>query len=406
MKVLVITQYFWPENFKINDVCMGLQERGYEVTVLTGKPNYPTGIFFKGYGFFRKQKEQWNGILVYRCPLFTRGKGGGIRLLVNYFSFAFFATLRLIFMGGKFDRIFVYEPSPVTVGIPMIYARWKYKAPSYFWVNDLWPESLTAAGGVTNRYMLRCVDKLTRYIYRHSTFVLAQSPAFIPYLLKQGVPENKIVYYPQLTESFYRVIPKSEKFANFFPNGFNIVFAGNIGAAQGFDTLLAAAIQCREKCPQVNWVIIGDGRMKEEVKQRVTELGIQDCFHIIGSYPPRDMPFFFSHADALFIALKKSEIFALTIPTKLQTYMASGKPIIGSIDGIGASLIMESGSGIAVPAEDVDGLTKAVQVLAAYDKQALADMGKNARACFESQFERELLLDKLENVLAQSSSGV
>ncbi len=400
MRILVVTQYFWPENFKINDVCLGLIERGHSVTVLTGKPNYPTGRFFKGYSFWNRRKEQFNGMTVLRCPLITRGKGGGGRLFLNYFSFAFSASVRILFMGNRYDRIFVYQPSPVTVGIPAIVAKWHYKAPIFFWVNDLWPESIKAAGGITNKAILHWIDKLSRFIYHHSKHVLAQSPTFHEYLLKQNVPVEKIVYFPQVTESFYKMIPESKLFKGLFPKGFNILFAGNIGVAQSFDTLLQAAQRIHQKYPLVNWIILGDGRMKSEVAKQAEQLGLKKCFLLLGSYPSEDMPHFFSLADALFIALKKSEIFSLTIPAKLQSYLACGKPIIGAIDGIGATIINEAACGVTSPAEDVDALVSAMELLILSDKQTLDKMGSNARIYFEAEFERELLLSRLERILA------
>ena len=154
MKILVITQYFWPESFIINDLCLALKERGHEVSVLTGKPNYPQGRFNNGYSFFNKTTEYWNGIKIYRSPLIPRGKGSGFRLFINYLSFAIIASVRLLFINKKFDKIFVYEPSPITVGLPGIVAKYKFGAPMYFWVQDLWPESISAAGGVKNKRIL------------------------------------------------------------------------------------------------------------------------------------------------------------------------------------------------------------------------------------------------------------
>ena len=165
MKILIITQYFWPESFKINDLALGLKERGHDVSVLTAIPNYPKGVFFDNYSFWKNNEEEWNGIKIYRSKIFSRGNGG-FRLMLNYISFVFFCSLKVFFIKEKFDKIFVYEPSPITVGLPAIVASRRMKIPYYFWVQDLWPESLSAAGGIKNKYVLGFFEKITKVIYQ------------------------------------------------------------------------------------------------------------------------------------------------------------------------------------------------------------------------------------------------
>ena len=242
MRVLIVSQFFWPENFKINDVAKGLKERGHEVSVLTGIPNYPKGKFYKGYSFFKMKKEDYEGITIYRSFVIPRGSGSSIKLFLNYFSLALFASIRILFVKKKFDRILVFEASPITIGIPAIVAKYKFKAPIYFWVQDLWPESITAAGGVSNKSIISLVDKLTRFIYRNSKIILVQSKAFIPYIQNQGVRLEKIVYLPNSTESFYKKVKDNNKFIDLIPkDGPVLMFAGNIGEAQGFDTIIKAS---------------------------------------------------------------------------------------------------------------------------------------------------------------------
>ena len=226
MRILIITQYFWPESFRINDICLGLKERGCEVVVLTGKPNYPSGKFYDGYSFNSPEKENWHGIDIYRSSLIPRGKGGGILLFLNYISFAVFASLKVLHIKGEFDRIFVYEPSPITVGIPAIVGKIKFKSPIYFWVQDLWPESISAAGGVKNKFILRILDSLTRFIYKQSKIILVQSLAFKPYINAQDVEMEKIVYFPNSTEGYYQIQAKDREYKNRLPSGFNLIFAG------------------------------------------------------------------------------------------------------------------------------------------------------------------------------------
>jgi len=399
MRILVISQYFWPENFKINDLCIGLKERGHEVLVLTGKPNYPVGSFNKGYTFFNKSTENWNGIKIYRSNLITRGKGSGVRLFANYFSFAFFASLRVLFIKNKFDKIFVYQPSPVTVGFPGIVAKLKFKAPMFFWVQDLWPESITAAGGIKNKYVLRIMNVITMYIYNRSEKILVPSKSFIPYILNQRIDEKKLVYFPNSTESYYAPISREVNYNLNLPEGKKILFAGNIGESQSFDTLIDAALILKNKNIKVNWIIIGEGRMKEYVINRVKNLKLENYFHLLGQFPSTDMPKFFNCADALLVSLKKDPIFALTIPSKIQSYMASAKPIIACLDGEGSKIVEEANAGFTCPAEDANALSDLILKFYNLDDKERVKLGLNGRKYFEQEFERELLLTKLESIL-------
>jgi len=245
-RILIVSQYFWPETFQINGIAKNLKNRGYRITVLTGKPNYPNGKFFNGYGFFKNNYEKWNGIDLYRSPLFPRGSGSGIKLFLNYLSFFLFSSIRILTINKKFDLIFVYEPSPITVGIPALIAKKKFKIPIYFWVQDLWPESLTAAGGIKNKFILNVADKITRFIYNSSDKLLVQSKSFIPYIKGQNIKLNKIIYFPNTTESFYKLVSSNNKYKSIMPQGIKIMFAGNIGEAQSFETLLKAAYYLKE----------------------------------------------------------------------------------------------------------------------------------------------------------------
>lgn len=399
MRILIVTQYFWPENFRINDLCIGLKERNHEVTVLTGKPNYPSGNFFRGYTFAGKSKEVYKGIKIYRSFIIPRKSGKGINLILNYFSFCFFSSFWTYLIKEKFDRIFVYEPSPITVGIPAIVAKFRFKAPIYFWVQDLWPESITDAGGVKNKMAIKLTDQLTRFIYSKCHKILVQSEAFISYIESQGVSPHKLIYYPNSTESFYKVEVPEPSFQNKFPKGINILFAGNLGEAQSFDTILESAHIIRDKNIQINFVILGDGRMSEYIKKRIIELKLEQLVYLLGAYPSEDMPKFFCCADALLVSLKKSNIFSKTIPSKLQSYMACGRPIIASLDGIGAEIVKSAGVGFASPAEDAEGLASNILDFISLEDAVKKTMGLNARNYYESHFEREMLLSKLENIL-------
>jgi glycosyltransferase involved in cell wall biosynthesis len=399
MRILIVTQYFWPENFKINDIALALKERGHEVLILTGKPNYPNGKFSKGYTFFNNRIEFWNGIKIYRSPIIPRGKGKGIQLFVNYISFSIFASIKLLFIKNKFDKIFVYEPSPITVGIPGIVAKYKFRAPLYFWVQDLWPESISAAGGINNKSVIAVLDWLTRFIYKHSKKVLVQSKAFIPYILNQNTEKDKLVYYPNSTENYYEELSTDQELLKTLPKGIKLMFAGNIGEAQSFDTLLKAASILKKELIDVKWIILGDGRMKGYVNQKIKELNLEDNFFLLGAFPSTEMPKYFSCADALVVSLKKDPIFALTIPSKIQSYLACGKPIITSLDGEGSKIIEEANAGFTSPSEDCEGLVANIKKFLTLSNDEQKILGQNGRAYFNIEFEREILVDRLEKIL-------
>ncbi len=401
-KILVVSQYFWPENFGINEFCKELKERGYDMTILTGKPNYPNGKFYEGYSFFNKKIEYWNGIKLHRVPLLQRNNGSGVNLFLNYLSFAFFASLRALFIKEKFDLIFVYEPSPITVGFPAIIAKLRSKAKIIFWVQDLWPESISAAGGIKNKLVLILINAITKYIYKKSDRILVQSKSFIPYIKKQGIPESKLIYYPNSVPAFFNIYPKDNFYVNKLPSGFNLMFAGNVGESQSFGTLINAAVILKKRGLDINWVILGKGRMLDSIVAKVKTLNIDQSFFFLGLFPSIEMPKFFSCADALIVSLKKDSIFALTIPSKIQSYLACGRPIIASLDGEGAKIIEEANAGFTSPSENEIMLADSISKLYNMRETDRIKMGLNGRLYFEKEFEINYLLDKLEIIFAET----
>lgn len=397
MKILIVTQYFWPENFKINDIALGLRDKGHEVAVLTGLPNYPAGDFFEGYSV-KSGDEVWEGIKIFRSKIFPRGKGA-IRLFINYISFAFYGWLKIAKIKGEFDTILVYEPSPITVGIPALRASKKFKAPFYFWVQDLWPESLTAAGGIKNPVILFFFDRITRFIYKKAQRILIQSNGFRKYIENQGVMSDKIIFYPNTTENFYHKKSKSIYFDNKLPAGFKIMFAGNLGEAQSLNTLIDAAEIVKGKNEEIKWVFLGEGRAKEKLEKEIQRKGLSDTVYLLGAFPGSQMPDFFACSDALIASLKIDPIFALTIPSKIQSYLACGKPILASLDGEGAKIIDEARCGYSSNSEDSVALANNVLKLYSLSEHERVNMGDNAINFFNNNFERNMLLDRLESIL-------
>jgi colanic acid biosynthesis glycosyl transferase WcaI len=405
MKLLVVTQYFHPENFRINDLVEGMVTRGHEVTVLTGLPNYPAGRWYDGYRpLFGPWRERLLGASVIRVPMVARGRSGGLRLVLNYLSFAFAAsTIGALRAHGRYDAIFVFEPSPVTVGIPAAACRALTGAPILFWVLDLWPESVIAASRLRSRWALAPVEALTRWIYRRCDRVLAQSRAFFGPLERQGVRADQLRYFPSWAESVYRPVDREvasrgsgiAPLTPVLPAGFKVLFAGNIGVAQDFPTILAAAERLRDR-RDIHWVIAGNGRMHGWLQKEIERRRLGRCVRLLGALPLEQMPNLFARVDALLVTLLDEPIFALTIPGKIQSYLACGRPVIAALNGEGAEVIRRARAGIACPAEDPEALAKAVVQMATLPSSEREAIGARARACYLAQFDREQAFKQLE----------
>lgn len=399
MRILIISQYFWPENFRVNDLCLELQNRGHDITVITGLPNYPNGSFMKGYSFFSNKTEIWNKIKVIRAKLFPRRNGSGIFLFINYISFAIFSTIKILFLKDKFDKILVYQLSPGTVGLPGIVAKSKYKAPLSFYIQDIWPESLSDAGSIKSKIILKLVDKMMFLFYQKSNQILVQSEGFINFLEKKGINKSKLIYLPNTVESFYKPINPFDNHKNQMPKGFTILFAGNIGFAQDFTTIIKAAKLLQEKGIQINWVIIGDGRAKESLMNQINIYKLANIFHFFGIKPSEEMPYYFACADVLLVSLKKSVVFSITIPSKVQSYLACKKPIIANMDGVGAETIIKSNAGLVSNSGDYHQLAVNVESMYNMSKSELNNLAQNGYNYFLSNFERKIIYDKLETSL-------
>ncbi len=397
MKILIVSQYFWPEDFRINDLALRLKDQGHLVSVLTGLPNYPSGRIYKGFGLNSCGKSNFDGINVFRVPIFARRTGKAWQLLLNYLSFAFWASLFTPFLcRDNYDVIFVFEPSPVTVGLPAILLKWLKSSPIVFWVQDLWPETLVAVGVIKSRKILKIVDHLVRFIYSKCDLILVQSRVFTAYIKNQDVPADRIRYFPNSAEAFYKpvkIFPDDPE-KQLMPVGFRLVFAGNIGDAQDFETILAAAEKLKSY-PDIKFVIIGDGRKFQWVKEQIVKRGLEGQVCLLGRYPAEQMPRFFSLADALLVTLKSNPVFALTIPSKIQSYLASAKPIIAALDGEGARVVNDADAGFTCPAGSSRQLADCVAAMYELSEEKRQSLGYNARKYFEENFEIGMLMDRL-----------
>ncbi len=403
MRILVVSQYFWPENFRINDLVKEWVQRGHQVTVLTGIPNYPVGKVFDGY---REQPSAFNayeGAELVRVPLLPRGSGG-LRLMLNYLSFVFSGCFlgpwRL--RGRLTEVIFVFEPSPVTVGLPAVLLGKIKKAPVVFWALDMWPETLAAIGVVRSPRVLGWVGHLVRYIYNRCTLVLGQSKSFLGGIAHYCDDKSKIRYFPSWAEDVFvddgvKPAPEVSEWAN----GFTVVFAGNIGESQDMPAVLSAAERLKDNS-NIRWVIVGDGRKSGWLRSEVARRGLDKQVLLPGRFPLERMPSFYAHADALLVSLKHDPVFSMTIPGKVQSYLMAGIPLLGMLDGEGAAVILEAQAGLTSDAGDSAGLAQVVQDMAAMPLAQRRQMGLNGRKYAQQEFHRTKLIDRLEVLLAEA----
>lgn len=401
MNILIITQYFYPENFKSNDLAFELKSRGHEVTVLTGLPNYPEGKIFEGYGFSKNRKQVVNGVKVIRSLLLPRGKGGGLRLFVNYYSFAFFASIKAFFLGvnNRYDAIIVHEPSPITQYYPALLMNKLWKIPVYFWVMDLWPESLSIAGGVKNKFVLSYYTKVIKNFYKNSEKILITSKGFRGAINEKGDFNNKIVYFPNWAEDSISEGNKDFQIPQ-MPAGFKVMFAGNIGEAQDLDNIMKAALQLKEN-KNIKFILVGDGRKMPFVKDFVEEHKLHDTVSMMGRYPVEAMSSFFDKADVMLVTLKDDSIFNLTVPAKLQAYMSASKPVIAMLNGEGADNILDAECGFTVSAGDHSSLAKTILAASKLSPEELQILGNNSRKYYEENFKMSACISNLENIISK-----
>ena len=403
MRILIVSQYFWPENFRINDLVQELVQRGHSVKVLTGIPNYPAGRVFDAYRQNPKAFGHYSGARVWRVPMLVRGYGAA-RLFLNYLSFVIGACLcgpwRL--RGQQADVIFVFEPSPVTVGLPAVLLGQIKHAPVVFWALDLWPETLAAIGVVRSPRVLGWVGYLVKFIYERCTLVLGQSRGFLGSIAKYCSDTQKIRYFPSWAEEVFDepdLVPAPE--VPVLEGVFNVLFAGNIGEAQDLPAVLDAAESLKHNAA-IRWLIVGDGRKSDWLQEEVERRGLQGRVLLLGRFPVERMPSFYAHADALLVSLKKDPVFSMTIPGKVQSYLMAGVPLVGMLDGEGAKVISEANAGLVCPAGDAGGLAAAVLELAAMRVDQRHQLGANGRAFAQEEFGRNLLMDRLEGLLREA----
>lgn len=401
MRLLIVSQYFWPENFRINDLASELVHRGHEVTVLTGLPNYPTGKVFKEFLENSADFSNFQNIKIVRVPLVPRGRGA-VRLLLNYLSFTINACVLgpWKLRGQKFDVVLTCQLSPVTVGLPGAFLAWIKRAPMAMWVLDLWPDTLKAIGVVRSPRLLAGVGELVSFIYKRCDLILAQSQSFISKIKQSAGESIPVVYFPSWAEDVFKshiTIPAPE-----VPDragSFSVMFAGNVGEAQDFECILSAATLLKQHS-HIRWLIVGDGRMSAWVASQIVLRGLGDQVLLLGRYPVERMPDFFAKADAMLVTLADQEIFAMTIPGKLQSYLAAGMPVIAALNGEGADVIRLAKAGFTCPAGNAVELASVVQKMSELPKSERQAMGKNGLEFSQQAFDRKMIVDMAEKYLS------
>lgn len=399
MKVLIVTHCFWPESFRINDVAAELVAQGCDVTVLTGQPNYPDGDIFPGYRALAVTQERHPaGFDVVRVPSHPRKQGNAKNLVLNYLA----SVVNMAVLGPwllrkkRHDVVFVYATSPVLHALSAWVIATVQRAKLVTWVQDLWPESLEVTGFVKNARVLGGVRRLVAWIYRRNDLVLAQSEAFVR-TIQTMAGTTPVRYYPNPGEAVFSIAPDSSAPQPIqLKPGFNVVFAGNLGTVQSLDTVILAAERLRDR-PDVRFVLVGSGSRLDWLKEQVVARGLENV-DLPGRFPVTAMPALFEQASALLVSLVASPIMDQTIPSKVQAYLAAGRPVIASLNGEGARIVEESGAGVACHAGDSVALEQAVRRLADMSDEARAELGARARRCYDNHFEPTMLSRRLVGI--------
>jgi len=397
-RILIVSQHFWPESFRINDICDGLVEKGYDVEVLCGIPNYPTGQFFDGYGITKNRRQNKNGVKIRRCFEIKRGNNSNIRIFLNYISFPVSSVFSLPYLlRQRYDKIFLFNTSPVLMSYTGIVLGRLKKIETTMYVLDLWPENLYSVLKVKNKLLRAIALRVSNWHYRKTDKLIANSKKLREILIDRiGKDESKVIYIPQFCEKIFEAQLVDEVLTNRFSGTFNMVFTGNLSPAQSFETVIAAAKKLKSKgYDDIKWIIVGDGMSRTWLEGDVEKENLSGVFEFIGRVPMEDIPKYTHIADGLFACLSKTELLDCTLPAKVFSYYAAGRPLVLAMDGEIQQIVQESGAGYIVDAEDSDGLANAVVKLYEASEKEREVMGKSAKKYYFEHFERDKNMAKL-----------
>ncbi len=393
-KILVISQYYYPEQFRINDMCQEWVNRGYEVTVVTGIPNYPKGKFYKGYGLFKNRKEVINGVRVLRLPIIPRGKGK-ITLFLNYISFVISGYFWKIFTKVKADYTFIFEVSPMTQALPGVWYSKKKGIPCYIYVQDLWPENVEVILGVKNKFIIRSITRMVNYIYKNCENVFVTSNSFRNNLISKGLSVNKVVTWSQYAEDYHIELENDNNFT--LEQNFNIIYTGNIGKAQGLEVIIPTALKLKEMgIENVIFHLVGDGRELESLKKSVSESELHDNVKFHTPVLPDQVSRILSEADVALLTLESNKVFDMTIPAKLQTYLACGVPVLAVARGEVAEIVQTAKVGYCSSPADLDGLVGNIVRIMKLSNDEMLSLRKAAKQFQKNNFDKTKLMNEID----------
>jgi glycosyltransferase involved in cell wall biosynthesis len=392
MRILVISQYFYPEEFRINDLCSAWVSKGYDVTVITGIPNYPKGKFFQGYGLFKRRKDEYQGVRIVRLPILSRGKGF-VRLSLNYLSFVvsgfFWSKLTPI----KADVVFINEVSPMTQALPGIWFGRRRKIPVLLYVQDLWPENIEATIGPKRKGFIRRIDKLVQMIYRDVDKIFTSSNAYIQNISFKGIDAKKLYYWPQYAEQFYQPLTKSNDVIIPDTPSTKVIFTGNMGIAQGLHLLIEVAKASSHL--GVEFYLVGDGSEKTNLMELAKRYRLANV-NFLDPVKATDIPQYLAQCDLAYLSLIDARIYELTVPAKLQSYLACGIPVLASASGEVGRIITESKTGFVAAPGDVNAVIASLDKFMRLNPEEVKQLRANARNAYEQMFEKEMLLNQMD----------
>ena len=398
MKILVISQYFYPENFRVNDLCRELADRGHSVTVLTGYPQYPLGKIYDGYGFGIPYDKSWNGIRIERVKMKPRGKTP-IGLINNCYSFVREANKWVRQCTEKYDVIYVFEVSPVTVGLPAVTYKEEFGTPIIFNVQDLWPDNVEIVLGVKFKPLIKVLNNIVKKIYSASDYILCSSQSFVENIAERGVNRKKLYFWPQFCEM--PSVDNMKKPAEYLDEYFNIVFAGNIGFAQGLDILIEAAEKLKNK--NVRWYLVGDGRARESIEKKIRRKNLEEKVIFVGKISEMKANEYVHFADCAYLSFKDNKLFDMTIPAKLQTYLACGTPIVAAAGGESKRIIENAQCGLVSQRNSQD-LCEAINRMMSLSQSDINRMRENSEKYFNAYFSKEKVMKSFDVILEKIES--
>lgn len=401
-KILVVTQHFWPENFRINDIVEGFLQDGIAVDVLCGLPNYPKGEWFPGYSAAGPFEEKWHGACLYRCKEVPRRGNTSVNIFLNYVSWPWYAAHALHRLPGGYDAVFCFNTSPVLMCWPAIRYAKKHHIPFTNYVLDIWPENLYSVLNVKNKALRAIAQGVSDALYKKADRLIAMSEPLQQRLCQRtGMPPQKIAVIPQYCEDFYAVPQPDAALQAQFGGRFNLVFTGTFTPAQSLETVITAVQDARSRGADIlHLLLVGDGMSRAALKAKVKELHAEDAVTFYGSVPATDIPKFTALADALIVCLSDSPDLGLTVPAKVASYMAAGKPVLASMDGAGNAAVAAAG-GLSSPACDAAALADNLLALTRMDAAQRAAMGQSAKEYYLAHYRRSELLRKLEHFILE-----